>query len=77
MKLGQYETNHIYNEDCLLAMPDIPAESVDMVLTDYDFITKSVNWIGYICGMSVPPVMIKRVAPLLTESKIFEAKEAL
>lgn len=34
MSIGRFELNNIYNEDCLLAMPDIPAESVDMVLTD-------------------------------------------
>jgi hypothetical protein len=29
----------------------------------------------YVCGMSVPQVMIKRVVTRLIESKIFEVKE--
>ena len=40
---------------------------------DYDFLTDNVDNISYICGMSVPPVMIKRVAerikPYLLEGK--------
>ena len=34
---------------------------------DYKFETESVSAIGYVCGMSVPPVMIKRLA-----TKIYE-----
>lgn len=39
---------------------------------DFDFLVRSANKVGYICGMSVPPVMIKRVVERLIESKIFE-----
>ena len=42
---------------------------------DFDFIARSSNKVGYICGMSVPPVMIKRVVTRFIESKIFESKE--
>lgn len=43
--------------------------------SDYDFVKTSYSRVGYICGMSVPPVMIKRVVERLIESKIFEEKE--
>ena len=35
---------------------------------DYDFGTENV---GYICGMSVPPIMIKRIVTRLIESGVF------
>ena len=38
---------------------------------DYDFLPNIDNQVGYICGMSVPPVMMKRVVTRLIESKIF------
>jgi DNA (cytosine-5)-methyltransferase 1 len=38
---------------------------------DYDFIKQSVE---YICGMSVPPVMMKRVVARLIESGVFDYK---
>lgn len=37
---------------------------------DYDFITNSRTNISYICGMSVPPVMIKRIVQRLIESGV-------
>jgi DNA (cytosine-5)-methyltransferase 1 len=39
---------------------------------DFNFCGAKVK---YICGMSVPPIMIKRVVTRLIESGIFEAKE--
>lgn len=43
---------------------------------DFDFINYSSNNVGYICGMSVPPIMMKRVVERLIESGIFKgAKE--
>ncbi len=42
---------------------------------DYDFCGDSYSTIGYICGMSVPPVMMKRVAERLIKSKIFEKEK--
>lgn len=44
---------------------------------DFDFIQNSVANTCYICGMSVPPIMIKRIAERLYESKIFESEESL
>lgn len=42
---------------------------------DFDFGSQTYSSVGYICGMSVPPVMIKRVVERLIESKIFKSKE--
>jgi DNA (cytosine-5)-methyltransferase 1 len=39
---------------------------------DYNFLGQSV---AYICGMSVPPIMMKRVVTRLIESGLFEQKE--
>lgn len=41
---------------------------------DYDFINDSYSNVGYICGMSVPPVMIKRVVNRLIDSHIYDYK---
>lgn len=41
---------------------------------DYDFIDVSYNNIKYICGMSVPPVMTKRVVERLIATGVFEKK---
>lgn len=38
---------------------------------DYDFITRTFGNISYICGMYVPPVMIKRIVTRLIESGVF------
>ena len=39
--------------------------------SDYDFIKFSSTNVGYICGMSVPPVMMKRIVTRLIESGLF------
>lgn len=39
---------------------------------DYKFEPDTYSNVGYICGMSVPPVMIKRIVTRLIESGIFE-----
>lgn len=39
---------------------------------DYDFVNDTYSNVGYICGMSVPPIMIKRIVTRLTESGVFE-----
>ena len=39
---------------------------------DYDF--GSTSQVSYICGMSVPPIMIKRIVTRLIESGIFDYK---
>ena len=37
---------------------------------DYDFMDDSWNTVAYICGMSVPPIMIKRIVQRLLESGV-------
>lgn len=39
---------------------------------DYDFMSESWHDIAYICGMSVPPIMIKRIVTRLIESGVFD-----
>lgn len=39
---------------------------------DYDFISDSYGNVAYICGMSVPPIMIKRIVTRLIESGVFQ-----
>lgn len=41
---------------------------------DYDFISNSVSNVCYICGMSVPPIMIKRLMTRLIEAGLFDYK---
>lgn len=44
---------------------------------DYDFLNDTYSNIGYVCGMSVPPVMIKRIIERLIETGIFEENKLL
>lgn len=44
---------------------------------DYDFVKNTFGNINYICGMSVPPVMTKRVVQRLIESGIFDYNDTL
>lgn len=44
---------------------------------DYDFGSGGKTLISYVCGMSVPPVMIKRIVQRLIESGVFSYKEAV
>ena len=39
---------------------------------DFDFVSNSYGNVEYICGMSVPPIMIKRIVVRLLESGIFD-----
>lgn len=41
---------------------------------DYDFGNETLTRIAYICGMSVPPLMIKRIVMRLIESGMFDYK---
>lgn len=41
---------------------------------DYIFIPDTYTNVGYICGMSVPPIMIKRLMTKLIESGLFDYK---
>ena len=42
---------------------------------DYDFGERKFMKVAYICGMSVPPVMIKRIVERLIESGLFDYKK--
>ena len=42
---------------------------------DYDFGEKKYSNVEYLCGMSVPPIMIKRIITRLIESGIFNYKK--
>jgi DNA (cytosine-5)-methyltransferase 1 len=39
---------------------------------DYDFVSDRWNDVAYICGMSVPPIMVKRIVTRLIESGVFK-----
>ena len=41
---------------------------------DYDFCPNSYSNVEYICGMSVPPLMIKRIVNKLLEQGVFDVK---
>jgi len=43
---------------------------------NYDFDNNTFGNISYICGMSVPPVMIKRIVQRLIEQKVYDYKES-
>lgn len=43
--------------------------------SDYDFGNDTYSTVGYICGMSVPPIMIKRLVTRLIECGLFAYKE--
>lgn len=41
---------------------------------DYDFVNDTYSNVGYICGMSVPPIMTKRVVERLIERGLYDYK---
>lgn len=41
---------------------------------DYNFMPNTEGKVGYICGMSVPPLMVKRIVTRLIESGLFSQK---
>ena len=41
---------------------------------DFDFIKRTLSNVSYICGMSVPPIMIKRVIDKLKNQGVFDYK---
>lgn len=44
---------------------------------DYDFINNTYTNIGYMCGMSVPPIMIKRIVTRLIEQGVYDYAESV
>ena len=67
--LFRYDTREYLSRQDMIRVASFPR--------DFDFIQNSVANTCYICGMSVPPIMIKRIAERLYESKIFESEESL
>lgn len=49
-----------WDKKCFLSKQDII--SISTFPQDYKFLSENIDNVAYICGMSVPPVMIKRVA---------------
>ena len=45
MKLGRFELDNIYNEDCYTAIKDIPDKSVDCIYVDIPYLITS-RWVG-------------------------------
>lgn len=60
------------DEKCRITWQDV--RNSQTFPQDYDFMPNSDNQVGYICGMSVPPVMIKRLMTRLIESGLFNYK---
>lgn len=46
--------------------------SVQTFPQDFDFLTDNPTFIQYICGMSVPPIMIKRIVTRLIEQGVYD-----
>ena len=42
-KLGNYELNKIYNEDCYQAIKNIPDKSIDLIVTDPPYLIENTN----------------------------------
>ena len=42
---------------------------------DYNFGTNTFSSVNYVCGMSVPPIMIKRIVQRIISSGVFENSE--
>ena len=57
------------NGNCISKCDLISAQTFPQ---DYDFGSDSYTKIEYICGMSVPPIMIKRLVTRLIESEVFK-----
>lgn len=51
MKIGEYELNNIYNEDCYEAIKKIPDKSIDLIVTDPPYPTTARGSAGNSGGM--------------------------
>lgn len=61
-----------WDNKCFLSKQDII--SISTFPQDYNFLSENIDNVAYICGMSVPPVMIKRVAEKLKPLLLKETK---
>ena len=41
MKVGEYEIDNIYNEDCYKAFEKIPDKSIDLIVTDPPYMVET------------------------------------
>ena len=88
-KGSAFQTYYIRNEDImptLRSKPDvIDLDNIAYISwqtirnsqtfpQDYDFMPNTEGNTGYICGMSVPPIMIKRIVNRLIESGLYDYK---
>ena len=62
----RYDTRQFFSVEDVINAQTFPQ--------DYDFGKRSLANVHYICGMSVPPVMIKRIVQRLIESGVFDYK---
>lgn len=85
-KASAFQTRYIRDDEILptirtkpdiIDISNISYVSKDTIINaqtfpqDYDFSTNSFANIGYICGMSVPPLMIKRLVEKLIKEKVY------
>lgn len=70
---AKLEYNRGFEKERITEMDIIHAQTFP---EDYNFMSNSWNKVAYICGMSVPPIMIKRIVTRLIESGVFNYKLA-
>lgn len=85
-KRGSFQVYYIRDDEVLPTLRGVPdiidienrcyisKETIRNAQTfpqDFDFGSESYSSVGYICGMSVPPIMMKRVVERLIDSGIF------
>lgn len=58
-----------------LSMEDI--RNIQTFPSDFDFISNTVSNVEYICGMSVPPIMMKRIVTRLIEQGVFNYAKSM
>ena len=57
-----YETKHWQSKEDIIYMQTFP--------TDYNFMSDKTTDIKYVCGMSAPPIMIKRIVERMRKAKM-------
>lgn len=60
--------------DTLKSISNVDVIHAQTFPEDYDFEEFTFDRISYVCGMSVPPIMIKRIVQRLIDEKIFDYK---
>lgn len=65
-------TNYRYTDKKMTTIQDVI--NAQTFPQDFDFIKKTPSNVAYVCGMSVPPVMIKRIVSRLIEQGVYNYK---